>query len=95
MPPLNFPLSKLLPVTRPRSGIVFEVLPPRYAAWQAEHGSGEVEPAVAEVTWLVDARQVASVAWPYEASWPLARGRHRLEMVAGGRRSDAVEFEVR
>ncbi len=122
---------------------VFEVLPPRYAEWQATHGSlrpptrysplcpetgltadalvithprdgdvflvepgydrdtqslelrAEIDPALPEATWLLDGEALARAEWPYSATWKLARGRHRLKLAGGGRRSDPVEFEVR
>ncbi len=122
---------------------VFEVLPPRYAEWQAAHGSlrpptrhsplcpetglvadalvithpragdvflvepgydrdtqslelrAEIDPALPRITWLLDGEAVARTEWPYDATWKLAQGRHRLQLAGGGRRSDPVEFEVR
>jgi penicillin-binding protein 1C len=82
-------------ITKPRNGEVYLVEPGYDADTQTIQLSGEVDPALPEITWLVDGRKVATVEWPYDASLPLTKGRHLLEIAGGGRRSEAVEIEVR
>jgi hypothetical protein len=43
---------------------------------------------------VIDGKHFATAAWPYDASWPLQKGRHRIEMISGDMRSELVEFEV-
>jgi penicillin-binding protein 1C len=82
-------------VTSPRPGDVFLLEPGYDKATQSVELGAEVDPALPKATWLVDGRELAAVPWPYGANWPLARGKHRLELLAGNRRSDPVEIEVR
>jgi penicillin-binding protein 1C len=39
-----------------------------------------VSPAVPEVVWLVDGKEFAREAYPYEARWPLAAGTHSFQV---------------
>jgi membrane carboxypeptidase/penicillin-binding protein PbpC len=72
------------------------VLEPGYEpSTQSLELGAEIEPAVAQATWLVDGREMATVSWPYSGNWRLSRGKHRLQVVAGQRRSETVEIEVR
>lgn len=121
---------------------IFEVLPPKYAQWQASHNRqvpptryspycpvtgitanalvitqpfhgdiyllepgydrntqtlllrGEVDPTLPEIAWLIDGTKIATVSWPYDANWPMTKGKHRIEMSGGGMRSDPIEIEV-
>jgi hypothetical protein len=82
-------------VVHPNPDDVFLIEPGYDRATQTLELSVEVDPPVPEVTWIVDGASIGTAAWPYEASWPLARGQHRVEVVAGDRRSEPVAFEVR
>jgi hypothetical protein len=82
-------------ITWPRDGDVFLVEPGYDPRTQSLRLAAAVEPRQPEVTWTLDGRPIASAGWPYEADWPLAPGRHVLEAMAAGSRSDPVRFEVR
>jgi len=82
-------------VTNPRQGDVFVLEPGYDKSTQSLELGAEIDPALPQATWLVDGRELAVVRWPYGTSWPLARGMHRLELLAGSKRSDPVEIEVR
>ncbi len=84
-----------LVITSPRQAEVYLLEPGYDRATQSLQLRGEVHPALPGIAWLVDGQQVAAVGWPYEATWQLRPGRHRLQMVAGGKASDPIEFEVR
>jgi hypothetical protein len=84
-----------LVITSPRQAEVYLLEPGYDRVTQSLQLRGEVHPALPEIGWLVDGQQFAIVGWPYEATWQLTPGRHRLQMVAGHRSSDPVEFEVR
>lgn len=93
--PATGPVPGALVITYPRSGEVFLIEPGYDRRTQSVPLSAEVDPYLPQVRWMLDGSTVANVAWPYEAAWPLAEGRHRLQLVAAGMRSDPVEFEVR
>jgi penicillin-binding protein 1C len=93
--PSKGPVPGALVVTYPRKGEVFLIEPGYDRRTQSLPLSAEVDPYLPQVTWLLDGSPVAHVAWPYETAWPLAEGRHRVQVVAAGMRSDPVEFEVR
>ena len=82
-------------VTSPRQGDVFVLEPGYEKSTQTVELGAEIDPAQPKATWLVDGRELAVVPWPYGGNWQLARGKHRLELLAGGKRSDPVESEVR
>jgi hypothetical protein len=82
-------------VTSPRQGDVFVLEPGYEKSTQSVELGAEIDPALPKATWLVDGRELAVVPWPYGGNWQLARGKHRLELQAGGKRSDPVEIEVR
>ncbi|MFC2155412.1 penicillin-binding protein 1C [Acidobacteriota bacterium] len=84
-----------LVITSPRKGEIYLMEPGYDRRTQSLRFSGEVDPLLPEVTWLVDGRDVGTAQWPYETDWPMAKGRHTLEMVGGGKRSDPISFEVR
>jgi penicillin-binding protein 1C len=84
-----------LVITSPRKGEVYLLEPGYERRTQTLRFSGEVDPLLPEVTWLVDGREVGTAQWPYETDWLIAKGRHTLEMVGGGKRSDPIPFEVR
>lgn len=84
-----------LAIASPRSGEIFLVEPGYDRRTQTLRLQAVVSPPTPRITWMLDGTRVATAAWPYEARWQLERGRHRLEVVAGARRSEAVEFEVR
>lgn len=81
-------------VTYPNSGEVFLVEPGYDPATQSIKLSAAVDPPGELVTWFVDGAALASVAFPYEAHWPLERGEHRIEVRAGGKRSAAISIRV-
>jgi penicillin-binding protein 1C len=87
--------ARAVVVTSPRQGDVFILEPGYDKATQSVELAAEIDPAQAKATWLVDGHELAAVPWPYGAQWRLAVGKHRLELLAGGRRSDPVEIEVR
>jgi penicillin-binding protein 1C len=93
--PSRGPVPGALVVTYPRKDEVFLIEPGYDRRTQSVPLSAEVDPHLPEVTWLLDGAPVARVGWPYETAWPLAEGRHRVQLVAAGQRSDPVEFEVR
>jgi penicillin-binding protein 1C len=82
-------------VTSPSQGDVFVLEPGYEKSTQSLELGAEIDPALPKATWLVDGRALAVVPWPYRANWQLARGTHRLELLAGSKRSDPVEIEVR
>ncbi len=82
-------------VTHPRDKDVFIVEPGYRRGTQSAQLTAEVDPSVPELVWLVDGERVAAVGWPYEASWPLTRGAHRVEAAWGAQRSQPVRIEVR
>jgi len=93
--PEKGPVPGALVITWPRQGEVFLIEPGYTRRTQTLRLSAEVEPRLAAVTWLVDGRPVQQAGWPYDASWALQPGRHRLEVVARGLRSEPVDIEVR
>jgi penicillin-binding protein 1C len=93
--PEKGPVPGALFITWPRQGEVFLIEPGYTRRTQTLRLSAEVEPRLAAVTWLVDGRPVKQAGWPYDASWALQPGRHRLEVVAQGLRSEPVDIEVR
>jgi penicillin-binding protein 1C len=92
--PAQAPAANAVVVTSPRPGDIFVIEPGYERATQSVELGAEVNPALPKATWLVDGKELASVGWPYQARWQLARGKHRLEVVAGNKRSDSVEIEV-
>ena len=79
----------------PRNGDLFPNEADYDEKTQSIELGGEVNSALPQVACLVDGREVASASWPYQADWQLRKGLHTLEMVGGGMRNEAVEFEVR
>jgi hypothetical protein len=75
-------------ITYPREHEVFVVEPGYDPTTQTLAFAALVDPAGSATTWLVDGR-------PVTATWQLVRGAHTVQAVAGGRRSDAVNFDVR
>jgi penicillin-binding protein 1C len=93
--PAQGPTTNAVVVTSPRQGDVFVLEPGYEKTTQSVELAAEIDPALPKATWLVDGRELAVVPWPYGGNWLLARGKHRLELLAGGKRSDPVEIEVR
>jgi penicillin-binding protein 1C len=89
------PTANAIVVTSPRPGDVFVLEPGYEASTQSVELAAEIDPAPPKAVWLVDGRETAVVPWPYSGNWRLARGKHRLQVMAGHMRSDAVEIEVR
>jgi len=91
-------IAEALIITEPRADTVFLIEPGYERDTQSLRLEAEVDPPVAQVQWIVttgESAEVAVASWPYAATWRLERGRHRVEVVAGERRSDPVYFEVR
>ena len=88
-------IADALVITTPRNGDVFLLEPGYDEETQTVELSGEVNPALPQVAWLVDGEEIAAAGWPYQADWQMTKGVHTLEMTGGGRRSEAVKFEVR
>ena len=88
-------IADALVITMPRNGDVFLLEPGYDEQTQTVELSGEANPALPQVAWLVDGEEVAAAGWPYQADWQMTKGVHTLEMSSGGRRSEAVKFEVR
>lgn len=82
-------------ITWPRANEVFLLEPGYSRSTQSLELAAEVDPPAPRLSWRVDGEEVASAGWPYQARWALSPGRHRLEAWADGRRSEAVEVEVR
>ncbi len=88
-------VADALRVTWPRGADVFVVDPVNPPERQSLLLRAAVEPRVAKATWWVDGAAVGTVEWPYTMVWPLSKGRHEVQLVAGMRRSPPVRFEVR
>jgi hypothetical protein len=86
--------AKAVVVTSPRPGDRFVLEPGYDSSTQSTELAGEIDPAPAKATWLVDGQALTAVTWPYSANWPLARGKHRVQLLAGGKHSDPVDIEV-
>jgi penicillin-binding protein 1C len=78
-------------VIYPRPQEVFVIEPGYDAASQTLPLAAEIDPPTADAEWLVDGTRVGHGR---EVSWPLAAGRHRVEVVALGHHSEPVEFVV-
>jgi penicillin-binding protein 1C len=102
-PPLEYsPLSPAkgltadaLVILKPRRGDIYLIEPGYDLATQTLELSGEVDPPLSLVSWIIDGKTVARVGWPYNASWPLQKGKHSIMMANGKKKSDLVYFEVR
>lgn len=81
-------IANAVVITYPRDHEVFVLEPGYDRATQTLPFAAEIDPPVAAPTWLVDGK-------PAPAAWPLEVGKHRVTVVAGGRTSDPVDFEVR
>lgn len=73
-----------LVIAYPRSGDVFLIEPGYDRRTQSVPLSAEVDPYLPQVTWMLDGSTVASVAWPYEAAWPLAQTYDESRAGGGG-----------
>lgn len=93
--PARGTVPNALVITYPRSGEVFLVEPGYSRQTQTLEFKAEVSPPQPEVTWILDGQPMATVGWPYLSNWSILRGKHKIELVASGKRSDPVEFEVR
>jgi len=81
-------------VAAPADGDAFVLSPELPRRFQSLELRCAVAGAPAEVVWEVDGREHARVAAPYTASWRLEPGEHRIQAVAGGRRSAPVRVSV-
>ena len=88
-------VADALVITHPQPDDVFIIEPGYRRATQTVNLEAEVDPPVTQVVWHIDGERYAQAKWPYEASWPLKRGRHTLRVSAGDRFSDPIEIEVR
>lgn len=93
--PLDGIVADALVVTSPKRGDIYIVEPGYEQTTQTIRFTGEVDPPLPEVTWLVNGKPVGKSSWPYTLVWQLERGRHRVRMVKGEKMSEVVEFEVR
>ncbi len=84
-----------LVITHPKNGEIYLVEPGYDRTTQTLRFSGEVDPVLPQVSWLVDGQKISSAGWPYDADWALTKGKHTLMMTGRGRSSDSIEFEVR
>ena len=84
-----------LVITYPRPGEVFLIEPGYDPRTQTLGLTAEVDPPLPEVTWHLDGRPLAAARWPYDTTWQLRPGPHTLELIAAGKRSDPISFEVR
>lgn len=82
-------------ITHPKPTDVFVIEPGYRRRTQTVSFEAEVDPPVPSVTWFVDGERYAAAQWPYELAWPLEPGRHELQVLAGDRRSEPIEIEVR
>jgi penicillin-binding protein 1C len=89
----GFAKSKAL-VTFPRSGERFALDPGQSAQRQRIRLTAQVDAGVGQVTWMVDGERVGKARWPYTLSWSLKPGDHNVQVVAAGKRSPAVAFQV-
>ncbi len=102
-PPTRFsPLSPpdgitadALVITSPHDGDIYLIEPGYNYQTQTIQFNGEVDPFVPEIQWLVDGRKHTTSVWPYNATWRLSKGKHRIVMSNGNNKSDPVYIEVR
>ncbi|MCP4213121.1 MAG: hypothetical protein GY765_00625 [bacterium] len=87
--------ANALVVTSPRNNDVFLLEPGYERNTQTLRLEGEVNPSLPEVVWLVDGKKTSKKSRPYDADWPMTKGRHTLQMMGGGMKSDTVHFEIR
>jgi penicillin-binding protein 1C len=84
-----------LVITSPHDGEVYLIEPGYNYQTQTIQFMGEVDPFVPEVQWLVDGTKFTTSGWPYNATWRLRKGKHRIMMSSGNNKSDPVNIEVR
>ncbi len=83
-----------LVITSPRNGDRYLIEPGYDRETQSIALKGEVDPTLPEITWRVNGKPVAQAGWPYNALWRLQKGKHRIEMAGGGKRSDPIDIMV-
>ncbi len=83
-----------LAVTAPSDGDAFMLVPDLPRRFQSLELRCAIRGAPREVIWIVDGSEVARVASPYAARWPLSPGVHRIETLAGSLRSRPVTITV-
>ena len=91
-------IADALVITSPRTDDVYLIEPGYARRTQSLRLEAEVDPPVADATWIVTTEgrsRTLQASWPYTATWHLEPGRHRVELVAGERRSEPVVFDVR
>ncbi len=87
--------ANALVITRPRNGEVYLIEPGYDPKTQSLELCGEADLTVADITWMVNGKEIAKKQWPYNTAWPVVKGHHRIEMISGMVKSDPVEIEVR
>jgi penicillin-binding protein 1C len=70
--------SARLSLSSPIDGTRVVIDPDTPARFQTLALRANVSPPVPEIVWLVDGREFARAAYPYEARWPISPGRHRI-----------------
>jgi penicillin-binding protein 1C len=103
LPPVKYsPLSPLngivigaLVITQPKNGDVYIYEPGYNKKTQSIKLTGEIGLQIQHITWFIDGIKFADSAWPYSVSWPLMKGKHKVQMVNGSYKSEVVSFEVR
>ena len=88
-------VSHALVVTAPLNGDIYLIEPGYNTNTQSISLKGEVDPTLPWIDWYVDGKKYTRAEWPYHASFKLKKGKHKIEMVGSGMRSDAVEIEVK
>lgn len=84
-----------LVIIRPSESDIYVIEPGYNRQTQTLEFSGEVNPPVEKVEWILNEKIFATVSWPYKTVWPLQEGRHTLFMRSGNRTSEVIHFEVR
>jgi penicillin-binding protein 1C len=87
--------SHALVITSPLDGDIYLIEPGYDRKTQSIEMKGEVDPALPRIDWYVNGKKYLSAEWPYTAFFNLTKGKHKIEMVGGDMRSDAIEIEVR
>ena len=78
------PVASRVAIVAPRSGDVFALDPILRRKYQTLRLIAQAPAALARLQWRVDGELLAEVSPPFEARWPLAAGRHRIELVDPG-----------
>jgi membrane carboxypeptidase/penicillin-binding protein PbpC len=82
-------------IVRPVEGNVFVYEPGYPRETQTVEFAAQVEGRPDRVTWVLDGRELATVAWPYTWNWPVEVGAHSLSLKNGSVASAPVAFRVK